>query len=137
MKTSKKSATSTKVKAEAAKAMSANDMMRVLREIEPGTPIVVIYSKSGPSTAASEIEAARSLAMGIPPNVYFGRFLEMFAAKNGQVCARVHVFNRGVAGELRTFNPSTGSLLAVMPHNQFMAMGAAFSQLAATMPRAA
>lgn len=104
--------------------MNAAQMINALRGVAPGATILVTYDTAPRATPRSgtiakkrtEKSMENAYKVGLPSNVYVGRFASLFATDNGDVLLSMFVFNRGeegTEGEPRAFNPSRGDLRGI------------------------
>lgn len=99
-------------------------MVALCRDLTAGALLLVTYDAAYrappkrprrgrlPTKVGERREAgvAKAHLAGLPDNVYLCRFLGMRANGRSEVCLDVFVFNRGDAGERRSFNPTAGVL---------------------------
>jgi hypothetical protein len=122
------------MEAAAVQVMNEREMVALMRDLEPGTLLLITYDAAyrappkrprrvpRPTKVGERREAgmAKAQLAGLPSNVYLARFLGMRANGRREVCLDVFVLNRGEGGERRSFNPSAGVLhgIFVVPAEQ-------------------
>jgi hypothetical protein len=97
--------------------LTANDMLKELSGILPGSLVFVSYEAGGPPTERAKAESARHSG---PKRYFTGIFQRVWLTNRKEWVMRIFAFNRDTIrngimteGAFRTFNPAYGNLVLI------------------------